>query len=176
MEEVLLRCLAILKVQTPEALGPIRWEAKRRHRCDHPNCHFQSVEIPNDASRNPVMMPPQPGELAGALRDSLHRQDTAPHLCPSCSRDASLRSVGDTDPLPPFLICHLRRGDGPSGGQRDRVNFSDQIEVRRTWYRLQPVARYTDPSDRPGSATGGHYTAYVQNSAGGWVLHDDVYT
>ena len=152
LEEVLLRCLAILKVQTPDALGPTRWEARIRHRCDRLGCNFQSLEIPTVASRNPIMMTPQLGELADALRDSLHRQDTAPHPCPSCSRDASLTSVGDTDLLPPFLICHLRRGHGPSGGQWNwtRVKFTDRIEVRRTWYRLQSFARYTGPSDRPG--------------------------
>ena len=106
------------------------------------------MEIPTVASRNPVMMTPRPGELADALQEALNRQDAAPHPCPSCSRDTSLTSVGDTDPLPPFLICHLRRGDGPSGGQRDRtkVNFTDRIEVRRTWYHLNSIARYTDPS------------------------------
>ena len=56
------------------------------------------------------------------------------------------------------------------------MNFTGQIKVRSTQYRLQSIARYTGPSDRPGSATGGHYTANVRNQAGGWVMHDDVYT
>ena len=38
------------------------------------------------------------------------------------------------------------------------------------------MVRYTGPRGQPGSSTGGHYTAYVRSEAGGWVLHDDVYT
>ena len=56
------------------------------------------------------------------------------------------------------------------------MNFTDQIEIRSNRYRLQSIARYAGPRDRPGSSTGGHYTAYVRSEADGWVLQDDVYT
>ena len=47
------------------------------------------------------------------------------------------------------------------------MNFTDQIEVRSTRYRLRSIAQYAGPRDLLGSSTGGHYTAYVRSEAGG---------
>ena len=77
---------------------------------------FQSVEIPIVTSRNPIMLNPRPGELADALRDSVHRQDAAPHPCPSCSRDASLTSVDAQTPSHHSSYATFEGGMGPTGG------------------------------------------------------------
>ena len=161
LEEVLLRCLAVLKSQSPQVLACTEWQVWQRHRCDAMECNLQGIEISTAAYFNPVMLTPQPGELADALRDTLRRQYAAPHPCLSCGQDAEVASLGEEGPPPKVIVCHVRRGQGPVGGQwdRTRVNFTERVEVRAEQYRLRSIAQYAGPGDRPSPSTGGHYTA-----------------
>ena len=130
-----------IKVQTPEALAPTKWQVRLRHRCDVVNCNFRAVEIPEVVSFNPVMLTPRPGELADALRDSLRERYATPHPCRSCRRDAAVSSIGEEDPPPMFIVCHVRRGHGPVGGQwaQTRMNVTERVEVRGEQYRLHSI-------------------------------------